>query len=105
MFLKFLLNFLVAPLKNLVAELQANRDANIAAIEATVGTGSQTAEAAVAGFLTSTAKKEPILAFVVPLAEPELLATVAALVAKGDSSIPALYDAGVAFLTHEESVL
>lgn len=105
MFLKFLLGLLVAPLKNLVGELQANRDANIAAIEATVGTGSQTAEAAVAGFLTAEAKKVPILGIVVPLAEPELLAAVAVLVQKGETSVPALYDAGVAFLVHEESVL
>lgn len=105
MFLKFLLGFLIAPVKNLVAELKAQRDANIAAIEATVGTGTQTAEAAVTGFLTSEAKKVPILAAIMPFAEPELLAVVAGLVQNGTNTIPALYDAGVKFLEHEETVL
>lgn len=105
MFLKFLLAFLITPVKNLVAELQANRDANIASIEATVGTGTQTVEAAVAGFLTSVAKRNPTLGYIMPLAEPELVGLLAGLVQQGNATVPQLYDAGVAWLVHEESVL
>lgn len=105
MFLKFILGFLVTPIKNLVEELKTNRDANIAAIEATVGNGAQTAESAVTGFLATQAKKNPILGAIIPIAEPELLAAVAELVQKGNATVPELYDAGVAWLTHEEAVL
>lgn len=105
MFLKFLLAFLIPPVKNLVAELKANRDANIAAIEAAAGSGTQTAEAAVTGFLANEAKKNPVLGALIPIAEPELLAAIAILVEKGNATIPELYDAGVAWLTHEETVL
>lgn len=105
MFLKFILGFLVAPLKNLVDELKTNRDANIAAIESTVGQGAQTAEAAVTGFLATEAKKNAVLGALIPIAEPELLAAVAQLVQQGNATVPALYDAGVAWLAHEEAVL
>lgn len=103
--LKWLLGFLKTPVANLVAELQANRAANIAAIEATVGGGGTTVEAAVTGFLANEAKKNAELAVLVPLVEPALISEITTLVGQGTNTIPELYDAGVAWLTHEESEL
>ena len=105
MFLKWLFGFLKTPVANLVAELKAQRDANIAAIESTVGGGTQTAEAAVTGCLTKEAQKSPMLGMLVGFAEPEILAALGGLVQEGNASVPALYDKGVAWLEHEEAVL
>lgn len=100
---KWLFGFLKTPIANLVAELQANRTANIAAIEATVGGGATTVEAGVTGFLASEAKKVPALAFFIPLAEPALLGEIATLVSAGTNTVPELYDAGIAWLQKEET--
>lgn len=106
MFLKWLLGLLKAPLANLVTELKTNRDANIAAIENVAGNGATTAEAAVAGFVANEVKKlNPLLASIITMAEPLLMGELTTLVAQGNGSVPALYDAGVAFLVHEENVI
>lgn len=103
--LKFLLGFLKTPIANLVTSLQTNQAANIATIEASVGGGATTAEAAVAGFLTSEAKKDAVLGVIVPLVEPELVSVLSALVAKGNADVPTLYAEGITWLQKEETYL
>ncbi len=102
---KWILGFLKTPAANLINELKANRAVNIAAIEATVGGGAVSAEAAVGNFLTSEAKKNPELAIVIPIVEPALMSELTALVGQGTNTIPELYDAGVAKLVLEEQYL
>lgn len=102
---KWLLDLLKPPVASLVSQLKTNRDANIATIESKIGEGGATVESAVTGFLTNEAKQNAELGIIVPLVEPALLTALNAAIAEGNTTVPALYDKGVAWLEHEESVL
>ena len=102
--LKFILDFFKPVVVQHVNELKTNRDANIATVEALVGSGEHTAEGAIVAFVAKRFNSGP-LTFVVSNTEPLLMAELASLVQQGQSIVPALYDAAVAFLEKEEAYL
>ena len=103
-YLKYFLDFFKPAVDAELAQLKANRDANIAAIEASVGSGVNTVEGAVTAFLAKSAS-HGALAIVVPFFEGPLLGYIAQLVQQGANTVPALYDEALAFLEKEESYL
>ena len=102
--LKFVLDFFKPAIDAKIGELKTNRDANIATIEATLGTGSTNVEQAIVAFVAAHLGHGPV-SFLVQMVEAPLLGELAAAVAAGEATLPELYDRAVAFLEKEEAYL
>jgi hypothetical protein len=103
-FVKILLDKIVKPeIDSLKADLQTNRDAHIAQLEADVAAGGTTAAAAVESFIVGKAKANPTVSLVESAFAPEINGFLAGLVANGSASVPELYDKVVAFVIKEDS--
>ena len=104
-FIKALLDHLVKPTADsLIAELKANEAANIAAIEAQVGNGTNALDAVVTK-LTAGLKVNTFFAAAVEIFAPQLLNGIHAAIDVGEATVPELYAEGLAFLEKEDSYL
>jgi len=104
-FIKAILDRAVKPFADAeIASLKTNRAANIAYLEAEVAAGGNAADAVVAK-LVGGVKANPFITMAVNLLAPSLVTELDAAVGVGAQDIPALYDAGVAFLEKEDAYL
>lgn len=104
--LKLVLGGLKAPAEAVVAQLKANRDANIAKVEQLVGAGEGTAVAGIEAFASAEASKNAELSLVYnSFVKGPLSSELSTLESEGNTTVPALYDAGVAFLEKEADTL
>lgn len=102
----FLLTSVVLPAdKAVVAQLIANRATNIAILESDVAAGAATVESAVTNLVLSKIKASPLVTAVLMLVDQAFLPQIPAVLAGVEDSVPAKYDALVAFLQNSEKFL
>lgn len=103
---KFLLDGVVLPaVKSVVSQLVVNRDANIAILQSDVVAGAATAESAVTNLVSSKIKASPLVSTVIALVDAAFLPSIPGALTGVEDTVPAKYDALVAFLQKEEQYL
>jgi hypothetical protein len=88
-----------------LANLKANREANIAKAQAAAQAEGLTGIAAVEALVVEEGKKYPAVAAAEAIFAPEINGFLNGLLAKGEASIPEAYDALVAFVAKEDAAL
>lgn len=104
-FVKAILDATVKPFADReIAALKANQAANVAAIEAEIGTGGNFVGATLSTLIAGI-KANPFVTAAIDVLAPTLTAELTAALGAGAQDVPSLYAAGLAFLEKEDAYL